>query len=214
MSHHFRLPPFVTAFFQPIRQHPVMLVSAVTAAVCAYLEIRASRVNYTLMCATQNSIAVTSASTASELRETLKTTDQKFLSAMRLRDDFIRRLELQNVEQVKSLTQLNSALRLCVRDPKEIPEFVKSAVVAAEEAEQQQQQAVQQLWMLNNNNNSNNNMMSSSYNQAAAVSAAAQRADAEAGATAVPNSAAAEGEGWGVLPQPLRGESSDGSLVV
>ena len=140
MSYNFRLPPFISTFFVPLRQHPLILVTASTAIACAFLEIRASRINYQLLCSTQNALAIASANTAQEMQKLLKTTDANFIIAMKKRDEFVRDLELQNVDQTKSLTKLQTALRLCVRDPKQIPEYVKSTVEAEQKQQEQQQQ--------------------------------------------------------------------------
>jgi hypothetical protein len=89
-----------------------------TSAVCMYFEVRAARYNYRALHATQTSVETMVDEAVTELREVMKSADGKFGEAMKNRDDFTRQLQLQNVEQSKSVSRLQAALRMCVRDPR------------------------------------------------------------------------------------------------
>lgn len=100
------------------RKNPVATSILVTSSLCMYFEVRAARFNYNLLHATQASVDKMVDEVTGELRDALKSSDAKFGDAMKARDDFTRQLQLQNIEQQKSVSRLNAALRMCVQNPR------------------------------------------------------------------------------------------------
>ncbi|CUI14095.1 Hypothetical protein, putative [Bodo saltans] len=100
------------------RKNPVTSAMLFTSAVCMYFEVRAARYNYKALHTTQTSVETMVDEAVTELRGIMKSADRRFGEAMNSRDDFTRQLQLQNVEQSKSVSRLQAALRMCVRDPR------------------------------------------------------------------------------------------------
>lgn len=98
--------------------NPVATAMIVTSSVCVYFEVRAARSNYKALHSTQISVESMVDEAVTELRDVMKSADGRFVEAMKQRDDFTRQLQLQNVEQSKSVSRLQAALRMCVRDPR------------------------------------------------------------------------------------------------
>lgn len=84
-----------------------------TACLCGYWELHTARTNCESYSAAQVSIGRSIDSTALDMRELLKTTDAKFVAAMRQREELTRNLQMQSLEQRKSVARLQSALRFC-----------------------------------------------------------------------------------------------------
>lgn len=109
------------------KRHPVLYFCGLSASLCVYWELKASRENHHILLSTLANTSRVTDQVASELREILKATDVKFAIQMKQRDDLMRKLQLQNVEQTKSVARLQAALRLCVRDPREVPQLIANA---------------------------------------------------------------------------------------
>ena len=103
------------------RRNPIVCFCIFTTAACTYWEVRAARITHIQLLTTQATITRMVDTASSDLRELLRATDAKFQQAMKQRDELTRQLQLQNVEQTKSVSRLQAALRICVRDPRGQP---------------------------------------------------------------------------------------------
>lgn len=103
-----------------VQRNPILCFAATSAAFCAYWEVSTARSQHAILTTTQASITRAAETTSTELRDLLRATDAKFAVAMKQREELTRQLQLQNVEQTKSVARLHAALRMCVRDPQKL----------------------------------------------------------------------------------------------
>ena len=96
-----------------IRSHALGIGAISTSCLCGYWELHTARCNCESYATAQVAMGRSVDATSLEMRETLKTTDAKFLAAMRQREELTRNLQMQSLEQRKSVARLQSALRYC-----------------------------------------------------------------------------------------------------
>ncbi|KAK7201848.1 hypothetical protein NESM_000251900 [Novymonas esmeraldas] len=105
---------FMETIVKPLRRFPALGATVGTGALCAVTYWwYATSIRNTLL-ATQRSCQQMSEQAFHECREMLKAGERSWGGDIRSRDAQVRRLELQNVEQTRSVARLESAMKMCL----------------------------------------------------------------------------------------------------
>ncbi|KPA74768.1 putative mitochondrial ADG1 [Leptomonas pyrrhocoris] len=105
---------FVANIVRPLQRNPTLGATVGTGFLCAFTYWwYASSIRNTLL-ATQRSCQQMSDQAFHECREMLKAGERSWGTDIRSRDAQVRRLELQNVEQTRSVTRLEAAMKMCL----------------------------------------------------------------------------------------------------
>ncbi|GET86154.1 hypothetical protein, conserved [Leishmania tarentolae] len=102
------------AMVKPLKQYPTLGATVGTGVLCACTYWwYATSIRSTLL-ATQRSCQQMSDTAFHECREMLKAGERSWGVDIRSRDAQVRRLELQNVEQTRSVARLEAAMKMCL----------------------------------------------------------------------------------------------------
>lgn len=105
---------FVKNVVTPIRKNPILGATVGTGILCVFTWWSyASSIRYTLL-QTQQQCKSISQEAFQECRDMLKQCEADWGTDARSRDAQVRRLELQNVEQTRSVARLESAMKMCL----------------------------------------------------------------------------------------------------
>ncbi|KAG5506883.1 hypothetical protein JIQ42_07599 [Leishmania sp. Namibia] len=99
---------------KPLKRYPTLGATVGTGVLCALTYWwYATSIRSTLL-ATQRSCQQMSEKAFQDCREMLKAGERSWGGDIRSRDAQVRRLELQNVEQTRSVARLESAMKMCL----------------------------------------------------------------------------------------------------
>ncbi|KAL7698348.1 ADG1 [Lotmaria passim] len=99
---------------KPLQRNPTLGATVGTGILCTFTYWwYATSIRNTLL-ATQRSCQQMSDKAFQECREMLKVSERSWGTDIRSRDAQVRRLELQNVEQTRSVARLESAMKMCL----------------------------------------------------------------------------------------------------
>ncbi|EPY24966.1 hypothetical protein STCU_03116 [Strigomonas culicis] len=100
--------------FIPMKKYPTLGLTVGTGFLCmlTYWYYSASTRNKLL--ASQRECHQIAEKAFQDCRDMLKNAEQTWLADSRARDAEVRRLELQNVEQTRSVARLESAMKMCL----------------------------------------------------------------------------------------------------
>ncbi len=112
-----RVPDAVVPLFRMVKQHPQLWVFGGTCAICSFLQWRSSVANRSVLLASQKRIVAMHTEAVEECKELLRGLDMEWSKDMRRRDDMVRKMVVQNVEQARSVDRLDAALKICINQP-------------------------------------------------------------------------------------------------
>ncbi|CCW60208.1 unnamed protein product [Phytomonas sp. EM1] len=99
---------------QPIRQNPALGSVVGTGAVCGFIYWWYNTSIRSTLLQTQHNCHIITEKTLQECREMLKSVETNWGVDIRSRDTHVRRLEIQNVEQTRSVARLEAAMKTCL----------------------------------------------------------------------------------------------------
>ncbi|CCW68521.1 unnamed protein product [Phytomonas sp. Hart1] len=105
---------FTKHFLQPIRQNPTLGSVLSTGAAFGFIYWWYSTSIRSTLLQTQNNCHKIAEKTFKECREMVKNVETNWGVDIRSRDAHVRRLEIQNVEQTRSVARLEIAMKTCL----------------------------------------------------------------------------------------------------
>ncbi|KAG8344976.1 hypothetical protein ERJ75_001457100 [Trypanosoma vivax] len=115
------LPLLRKNLIQPLLANPLLGLCVYTGAANALLYVWYARSTRATLRETQQRCKATAESAFVRSRELLKGLEEEWARDMKARDGSVRRLELQNVEQTRSIARLDAAMRLCIAPGTQAP---------------------------------------------------------------------------------------------
>ena len=112
-----RVPDAVVPLFRMVKQHPQLWFVGGTCAMCSFLQWRANVANRSVLLSSQKRIVAQHTGAVEDCKEQLRVLDMEWNKDMRRRDDMMRKMVVQNVEQARSVDRLDAALKLCINTP-------------------------------------------------------------------------------------------------
>ncbi|KAH9584301.1 hypothetical protein LSM04_008344 [Trypanosoma melophagium] len=114
--------PVYKQLFRPLRTNWVLSVCVATGCGSALTYWWYTRTMNAVLRQTQENCQAIAERAFVQSRQQLKSLEDDWARDMKARDAFVRRLELQNVEQTRSIARLDAAMKLCIAPGPQVPE--------------------------------------------------------------------------------------------
>jgi hypothetical protein len=99
--------------FEALKQHPVAAALSATTVIISAMEWTYSQRTQAVLLATMQQLKAESMEVSAQCTARLKELDSNWNHDMRKKDQLIRRLQMQNIEQMRSVDRLNESLSQC-----------------------------------------------------------------------------------------------------
>ncbi|KEG06956.1 hypothetical protein DQ04_11501020 [Trypanosoma grayi] len=114
--------PVYKQLFRPLSSNTMLGLCVATGCMGALTYWWYARSMHVTLRRTQENCLAISESAFSQSRRLLKGLEEEWARDMKARDGSVRQLELQNVEQTRSIARLDAAMKLCIAPGPQVPE--------------------------------------------------------------------------------------------
>ncbi|ESL06038.1 hypothetical protein TRSC58_06294 [Trypanosoma rangeli SC58] len=122
MFHAFAKSPVYEQLLRPLSSNSMLAVCVATGCMSAFVYLSYARSSLAILRQTQENCQGIAENAFVQSRKLLKSLEEDWAQDMKSRDDSVRRLELQNVEQTRSIARLDAAMKLCIAPGPQVPE--------------------------------------------------------------------------------------------
>ncbi|EAN83222.1 putative ADG1-like protein [Trypanosoma cruzi] len=112
--------PVYKQILRPLRSNSMLGLCVMTGCMSVFVYWWYARSIRATLRQTQESCQITADNAFAQSRQLLKSLGDDWAQDMKSRDDSVRRLELQNVEQTRSIARLDAAMKMCIAPGPEI----------------------------------------------------------------------------------------------